>query len=321
MPIKPEPQAALRQGWNMTHSEATVSQNSTLRGIGWMALTGVMFVCVTGIVRYLGTDLPAVQSAFLRYLIGLVLITPALIAVLRNWPPGDVMGLYVARGLVHGGAVFLWFFAMARIPIAEVTAIGYTSPIFVTIGAAFFLGERLYVRRIAAVAAGFVGTLIILRPGFQEIGIGQLAQLAAAPFFAASFILAKKLTSRQDPAAIVAMLSLFCTLALLPGAIAQWRTPSWEELFWLTMTAVFATAGHYTLTQAFKAAPITVTQPVAFLQLVWAALLGMVAFGEALDPFVFLGGAVIVGAATYISHREAVAARREVTPPAVATKG
>ena len=305
----------------MTHSEATVSQNSTLRGIGWMALTGVMFVCVTGIVRYLGTDLPAVQSAFLRYLIGLVLITPALIAVLRNWPPGDVMGLYVVRGLVHGGAVFLWFFAMARIPIAEVTAIGYTSPIFVTIGAAFFLGERLYVRRIAAVAAGFVGTLIILRPGFQEIGIGQLAQLAAAPFFAASFILAKKLTSRQDPAAIVAMLSLFCTLALLPGAIAQWRTPSWEELFWLTMTAVFATAGHYTLTQAFKAAPITVTQPVAFLQLVWAALLGMVAFGEALDPFVFLGGAVIVGAATYISHREAVAARREVTPPAVATKG
>ncbi len=304
----------------MTQSEATASYNNTLRGIAWMVLTGLMFVCVTGIVRYLGTDLPAVQSAFLRYLIGLVLIMPALIGVLRNWPPGDVVGLYVVRGLVHGVAVFLWFFAMARIPIAEVTAIGYTSPIFVTIGAAFFLGERLYVRRIAAVAVGFLGTLIIIRPGFQEIGIGQLAQLAAAPFFATSFILAKKLTSRQNPAAIVAMLSLFCTLTLLPGAIAQWRTPTWEELFWLTMTAVFATAGHYTLTQAFKAAPITVTQPVSFLQLVWAALLGMVVFDEALDPFVFLGGGVIVAAASYISHREAVAARHAVTPPAEATK-
>jgi len=93
-----------------------------------------------------------------------------------------------------------------------------------------------------------------------------------------------------------------------------------EEVFWLAMTAVFATAGHYTLTRAFAAAPLTVTQPVSFLQLVWAALLGIVVFGEALDPMVIAGGGVIVGAATYISHREAVAARRAQTPPAVATK-
>lgn len=305
----------------MTDTTARAEQNNTLAGIGWMVLTGLMFVCVTCIVRYLGTDLPAVEAAFLRYLIGLVLVLPALYGVIKARPSGSIVSLYVVRGLVHGISVFLWFFAMARVPIAEVTAIGYTSPIFVTIGAAMFLGERLFVRRIAAVAIGFLGTLIILRPGFQEIGIGQLAQLAAAPFFATSFILAKKLTERQDPGAIVAMLSLMCTLALLPAAIAQWRTPTLEELFWLTTIAAFATTGHYTLTKAFGAAPITVTQPVGFLQLVWAALLGMVLFGEALDPFVFVGGAIIVGAATYISHREVVAARHQVTPPAVATKG
>jgi len=303
----------------MTAAEP-VAINRPLAGIVWMLVTGLLFVCVTGIVRYLGSDMPAIEAAFIRYAIGLVLVAPMLWRLVRRPPAAGAMKLYAARGLVHGVAVMLWFYAMARVPIAEVTAIGYTSPIFVTIGAAVFLGEKLHARRIAAVAIGFLGTLVILRPGFESISLGQLAQLAAAPLFAISFLLAKKLTDREDPTIIVAMLSLGCTLVLLPGAVIQWRAPSTEEVFWLALVAVFATAGHYTLTRAFRAAPITVTQPVGFLQLVWASLLGIVAFGEALDPFVFAGGGVVVAAATYISHREAAAARRLRTPPAVATK-
>ena len=206
------------------------------------------------------------------------------------------------------------------LPIAEVTALGYTAPIFVTLGAAYFFGETLHARRIMAVVIGFVGAMIILRPGFQEISSGQLAQLTAAPLFAASFLLAKGLTREFSAVLIVAMLSLFCTLTLLPGAILQWRDPTLEEVLWLGLVAVFATAGHYTLTRAFAAAPLTVTQPVGFLQLVWAAALGMLVFGETLDPFVFLGGGIVVAAVSYISHREAAAARRMRTPPAVATK-
>ncbi|MCG8560062.1 MAG: DMT family transporter [Hyphomicrobiales bacterium] len=298
----------------MPETDAPQGQQ-TVRGIAWMALTGVLFVCVTGIVRHLGSDMPAIEAAFLRYVFGLILISPVLLRLVRRGPGGELMTVYAIRGVVHGIAVMLWFYAMARIPIAEVTAIGYTAPIFVTAGAALFLGERVHVRRIAAVGAGFVGVLIILRPGLADIGLGQLAQLSAAPLFAASFLLAKRLTGRADPAEIVGMLSLFCTLTLLPGAIWQWRPPTVEEVSWLALTAVFATAGHYTMTQAFKAAPITVTQPVIYLQLVWAALLGLIVFGEALDPFVFLGGGIIVAAATYISHREARAARRRRTAP------
>ncbi len=292
----------------------------TLVGVGWMLVTGVLFVCVTGIVRHLGSDMPAIEAAFIRYAIGLALILPALRTVWQRPPDARRWSLFAARGFVHGIGVMLWFFAMARIPIAEVTAIGYTAPIFVTIGAAVFLGERLQWRRVGAVFAAFVGAVIILRPGFQDIGHGQLAQLFAAPLFAASFLLAKKFTEGEDPAVIVFMLSLFCTLTLLPGAIWQWRDPTWAEVGWLGLTAAFATAGHYTLTKAFEAAPITVTQPVQFLQLVWAALLGLVIFGEALDPWVILGGGVIVASATYISHREMVVARRARTPPATATK-
>jgi len=294
--------------------------NNVTVGILWMILTGILFVCVTGIVRHLGSDIPAIQAAFIRYVFGLLMVAPLMLKILRSPPSLPSLKIYGLRGLVHGLGVMLWFFAMARIPVAEVTAIGYVAPIFVTLGAVFFFGERLALRRILAIIIGFIGTLIILRPGFQEINIGQLAQLAAAPAFAASFLLTKQLTREADAATIVGMLSLVVTLVLLPGALAVWRTPTGEELLWLAATAAFATAGHYTLTKAIAAAPLTVTQPISYLQLVWATLLGIFMFNEPLDPFVLLGGAIIVGAATFISHRERMQAKAEITPPAVATK-
>lgn len=298
----------------------TAGSHNIRQGIAWMAATGILFAAVTGVIRHIGSDMPAPEAAFIRYAIGVVLVIPA---ITRNWqglPDTGTLKLYTFRGIIHGSAVTLWFYAMARIPISEVTAIGYLSPIFVTIGAALFLGEKLRMRRIGGIIAGFIGTLVILRPGFEAINLGQLAQLSAAPLFATSFIIAKKLTARESPAMIVGMLSVFCTLALLPGAILQWREPTIDEILWLTLTAVLATAGHYTLTRAFQAAPITVTQPVSFLQLVWATLLGVILFGEAIDPFVILGGAIVVIAASYISHREIVARQSEHTPPAIATK-
>lgn len=298
----------------------TRPDESIATGVAWMVATTVCFVLVTVVVRYVGTDLPAAQSAFLRYAFGIVLLAPMLGPLFRRSRPARTWRLYAVRGAVHAVAVTLWFFAMARIPIAEVTALGYVAPIFVTIGAAFYFGERLYLRRISAVLAGFLGALIILRPGFQEINWGQLAQLGAAPLFAISFLMAKKLTEDEDPAVIVAMLTVFCTIGLLPGALMEWVAPSLAETALLGLTAVFATAGHYTMTRAMRAAPLTVTQPVTFLQLVWATILGVVLFGEPVDPFVVLGGGVVVASATFIAHREAVAARRPTTPPAPALK-
>lgn len=299
---------------------AMARPDRTLAGIGWMLVTSVLFVGVTGIVRYLGSEMAATQASFIRYLVGLILILPWLLPLFRKPPTKRQMSLYTLRGVAHGIGVTLWFYAMARIPIAEVTAIGYISPIFVTLGAAIFLGERIQMRRILAVIVAFCGTLIILRPGFQELNLGQIAQLCAAPVFAASFLLAKRMTDDTDPAAIVGMLSLFCTIVLLPGALLTWRDPTLEEIGWLSLTALLATLGHFTMTQAFRCAPITVTQPVGFLQLVWATILGVAAFGEPVDPFVIIGGGIIVASATYISHREAMIARRANTPPAAATK-
>ena len=281
-----------------------MTRTSTLKGIAWMALTGLLFVAVTGIVRHLGTDMSPVQAAFIRYAMGVVIMAPIILRVRWTRIASGRVGMFLTRGLVHGAGVMLWFYAMAHIPIAEVTALGFTAPIFTTIGAALFLGEKVRARRIGAVLMGFAGALIILRPGIAVIDPGAIAQLVAAPLFAASFILAKKLTETDPTRVIVGGLTIIVTLVLLVPALLVWRTPTPVELGWLFATASFATAGHLTLTQAFRAAEITATQPVAFLQLVWATLLGYYAFGETPDMFTWIGAAVIAASATYIAHRE-----------------
>ncbi len=288
-----------------------MSQQSNIRGCLWMVAGGLLFVAVTVMVRLLGSDMPAVQAAFIRYLIGVMLVLPMLWRMRsRGFGLGrDRVGLYALRGLVHGAAVLLWFFAMARIPLAEVTAIGFSTPVFTALGAIVIFREQVRLRRMLAILAGFVGTLLILRPGFVTIEAGSLAQLIAAFLFAGSFLLAKRMTQSESSADILVMLSIFCTLTLLPGALYYWRTPTLLEVTWLAGVAVFATTGHYAITRAIAAAPLTVTQPLSFLQLIWAILIGYWLFDEVPDSWVISGGLVIVAAVSYLAHREAQVAR------------
>ncbi len=301
-------------------SKITPELGRPVVGVLWMLASGLSFVGVTGIVRYLGTDLPTAQSAFLRFAFGVMFLLPTIAPMLRGgFQPGSLQ-LFGLRGLVHTAAVLCWFYAMARIPVAEVTAIGYLNPVLVTVGAALFFGEVLAMRRIAAILVAICGALIVLRPGVREVTDGHLAQLGAAFFFAGSYLIAKRLSGREGAAAIVAMMSLCVTIGLLPFAIWVWVPVSWAQLGWLALVALFATSGHYCMTRAFGEAPMAVTQPVTFLQLIWATLLGTLVFHEPVDVFVLLGGAVIIGAISYITWREWTVKRRVVTPVAGATK-
>lgn len=290
-----------------------------LMGIFWMLVTGILFIAVTALVKYMGPRLPAAESAFLRYGLGLVFLLPSLGALRaagltkRDWK------LFGARGLCHAMGVTLWFFAMTRIPIAEVTAMNYLAPVYVTLGAAIFLGERLALRRIVAVILALVGAAVILRPGFRELSIGHLGMMLAAVVFAGSYLLAKVLADAHKPGVVVAMLSICVTIGLAPLAIPVWITPTVEELVILFIVAIFATTGHYTMTLAFAAAPVMVTQPVTFLQLVWATALGALAFSEPVDIWVIIGGFVILSSVTFITWREATL-KRPITPNANATK-
>jgi drug/metabolite transporter (DMT)-like permease len=294
--------------------------NRPVAGIVWMIVTGVLFVGVTAVVKHVGDDLPAAQSAFMRYALGLVFLVPMIRPMLDARLSRRQLGLFGARGLVHTFGVMLWFYAMTRISIAEVTAMNYLNPVYVTLGAWLFLGERLAARRLLAVAAALLGALVILRPGFREIESGHVAMLGTAMFFGVSYLLAKLLSGEVSPVVIVGMLSVTVTVGLAPFAAAVWVTPTLAQVGWMFLVACLATAGHYTMTLAFAAAPVTVTQPVTFLQLLWSVLLGAAFFAEPVDGWVVLGGLVILSSVTFITWREAVVKRRVLTPNVNAAK-
>lgn len=291
-----------------------------LVAISWMLVTGLLFVGVTAAVKHIGDRIPAPEAAFLRYFLGLVFLLPMIKPMMRAGLDKSSLKLFGVRGFVHTLGVMLWFYAMTQIPIAEVVSMGYLTPVNVTIGAAIFLGERLALRRLVAVLIALAGALIILRPGVREIDSGHLAMLANGLFFASSYLIAKIMADRVPAAVVVGWLSIFVTLFLAPFAIAVWVWPTWEELGWLMVVAALATAGHYTMTLALGAAPIAVTQPVTFLQLVWATMLGAIVFAEPVDGWVIFGGTVIICSVSFIAWREAVLRRRSVTPPVVAAK-
>ncbi|WP_305971533.1 MULTISPECIES: DMT family transporter [unclassified Mameliella] len=289
------------------------------RGVFWMVVTGLCFVAVTALVKSLGQRIPAQESAFLRYVLGLVFLLPMARQLMQVRLTPRLWRLFSLRALFHTGGVVLWFYAMTRIPIAEVTAMNYLNPVYVTVLAVFFLGERLALRRVLAIVAALLGAVMILRPGFRELDPGHFAMLATALFFAGSYLLAKILSGEVSAAVVVGLLSVGVTIGLAPLAIAVWVWPTWWELLILLGVALFATAGHYTMTLAFAAAPVTVTQPVTFLQLVWAVVLGAVLFAEPVDPWVIAGGSLILAAVVFITWREAVLKRR-ITPLVSETK-
>ena len=191
----------------------------------------------------------------------------------------------------------------------------------VTVSAALFMGERLAARRMMAVGVALMGALIVLRPGLRELDPGHLSQILASAAFGASYLVAKRITDHVSPAVVVAMLSLTVSIGLAPLAWMVWVPPTWGQVAWLGLVAVFGTAGHYSMTRAFAVAPMTVTQPVTFLQLIWASLVGVFIFHEPLDGWVILGGGLMIGAICYITWREArLRARASATIVATAAE-
>ena len=283
----------------------TVQPDKPIAGALWMGLSGFCFIGVYVGVKYVGTRLPAAESAFLRYALGLVFLLPVVRSLWREGLPPQVIKLGIGRAVLHTFAVTLWFYAMARIPIAEVSSMGYLTPIFVTLGAVLIMGERLALRRGLAIGIAIIGVLVILRPGFREVSMGHLAMLGTTLCFGISYLLAKRLTDLASADMVIALLSIGVTIGLIPLTIPVWITPTSSEVGTLFAVAIFAVAGHYFMTFAFRSAPLTVTQPVTFLQLIWALAVGYLFFGENIDAFVVLGGAIIIGAVLYITLREA----------------
>ena len=281
-----------------------VNLNVTVVGLSWVVLAGVNFVGFVVLIKYVGSELPPVQAAFIRYLFGFVVLLPLFIRNGTHIFDTKHIHLHGLRGFIQALAVMLWFYAVTKLPIAEVTALGFVSPIFVVFGAVFFLRERMNKARIAAVVLGLVGVFVILRPGFSVINSGSVAMLLAAPLFAASKVLTKYLVKHDSGATIVIYLSVFAALTMAIPAISVWTQPSGLNLLLLAGTALFATMAHLCMARGLALIDVTVSQPVDFLQLVWSTLIGIMLFSETPVVWIWIGGGIVVVSASYIARFE-----------------
>jgi drug/metabolite transporter (DMT)-like permease len=245
--------------------------------------------------------------AFLRYLFGAMFLLPIVfrLGLYRSLHTNRI-GLHVSRGALHTIGIVLWFVALPLTTLAEITALGFTGPIFVTIGAALFLGEDVRLRRWLAVIVGFIGAMIIIRPGFSALHIGVICILVSTPIFSASNLISKALARTDSANTIVIWQNIVIVAFGLPFAIWFWQTPSWTDLAWFVAAGACGTLGHICQQRGYQLADITLLQPIGFLSLIWNTLLGYFLFFQSPDVWTFVGAAVIFGSAMYISHREAV---------------
>ncbi|MDB5415387.1 MAG: putative transporter, partial [Rubritepida sp.] len=192
------------------------------------------------------------------------------------------------------------------IPFAELVAIGFTSPIFVMVGAVIFLKEPMFWQRWASALLGFAGVLVIVGPrlGGAE-AYGSLLMLASSPLFAASFLITKALARRDSPTVIVAWQSLTVTLFTLPVALIVWEWPTAWQWAVALLCGGLGSLGHWFLTNAFRLADISTAQPVRFLDMIWAAGLGYLFLSEIPTTATLLGAAVIFVSTTWITRVEA----------------
>lgn len=277
-----------------------------VRGLLWSGASGAIFCVLNALMRVLAQQLPAMQTQFLRYLFGLAVLLPLLLRWgVSAYRPHSPWGQF-ARGAVHTLGLVLWFLALPHIPLADTTAIGFTGPLFIMIGAAWFLREPMHWERWLATGIGFAGVLIVLGPKLQIGASGghHLLMLASAPVFAASFLITKALTRTESTAVIVFWQALTVTLFSLPLAIWAWQTPSPMQWLGFVVCGVLGSAGHYCLTRSFRAADISSTQSVKFLDLIWSAALGWLMFAEVPAQTTLLGGLVISAATLWVARRE-----------------
>jgi len=288
----------------MNGDQATVTHAAAVRAaLGWMVVSSLLFAIVMASVRLFLSDLPPVQTAFLRYMVGICLVLPFVFASMPQLWRSPVRGALATRGILHAIAVCLWFFSITRVPLADVNAILNLGPVWATIGAAVFFGEKLRLRRVSAILISFVGAMIIIKPGFAEVGTGTIAVMCTAACFAFSDLIAKRLKAHHDDRFIILSLSVTIATATLPFALVVWQPISITNLIGILVIGTAATLGHVTLMRSF-AGPMWAAQAGKYIQLLFVILFGMALFDEIPSASTLLGALVVLLGVSYIAMRE-----------------
>jgi drug/metabolite transporter (DMT)-like permease len=269
-----------------------------------MVLAAACYVATGALVRHLAGRVPLFELAFLRALITLILFLPYAIHAGRAGLATRRLPLHGLRAVFTYGGIVFWFFGVSAIPLSDYYALYFTMPLFTIAGAALALREPVPAASWIAVAVGFAGAIVILRPGLIEIDFGALCALASALAYAASNVATRVLSRRDASAVIVLYSSLIVVLIGLGPALWVWRTPSWSEAPFILALGVVSTVAQYCYTEAIASADARVVQPFDFCRLPFAAVLGYFLFAETSGIWTWVGAVVIFAAGYAVLQRE-----------------
>ncbi len=281
------------------------------RGILLMLAATLLAACMNAVARHVSEGVHPYMIVFFRSLFGLVFLSPFIlrsgIVVFRT----RRFGGHLTRGAFNVVNMMCFFTAVGITPLAELVALGFTAPVFATVLSVLVLHEIVGKHRWAAVIVGFVGAMVIVRPGFGTLSEGHLYTLGAAVTWAGVMLMVKSLSRTESSLTIVAYMAVLMTPVSLIPALFVWQWPSYTELGWLAMMGAIGTAVHFILAQAVRQADLSVVMPFDFAKLVWISLIGYMLFAEVPAWTTWAGGALIFASGAYIARRETLVRRRE----------
>lgn len=285
--------------------------DSPLAGIVYYCLAPMLFVCMGALVKYLSQFYPGGQIVWSRYFAHFLLILIIFAPRIPRLLVSRRKGLQVLRGVLMLTSTLCSFFALRFMPLADLSAVAFLAPLIVTGLSVVMLGEKVGPRRWTAVAIGFAGMLLILRPGAETVQWATLLPIGMAVLAALYAIVTRMVRSDADPVNALFYTALVGALLATPLLLIEWRTP--DPIGWamLLSLGVFGGLGHYFVILAFRRASASMLAPFAYTELIWATLMGLLIFGDFPDAWTFAGAGIITASGLYVLHRERVVRARE----------
>jgi len=282
----------------------TLHRKNVLLGCATMLASTVLFSVMHATVRHLSAEIHPFEIAFFRNAIALIFFIPLIVKTGGTLLHTNHFNWHLLRASINVVAMLVFFYALSITPLAVVQALSFTAPLFTTVLAIFLLGERVRLRRWAAIAIGFTGVLIIIRPGIQPVELGMLLVLCSAAIWALTMVIIKRLSNTDSPLTITAYVTIFLTIMSFFPALFVWKTPEGSQWGWLVFAAITGTLGQFCIAKAFAFAEATIVLPFDFAKIIWGSALGYVLFGEYVSIYTWIGAVVIFSGASYVAYRE-----------------
>lgn len=265
-------------------------------------------------IRFVSDGMHPFEIAFFRCVFALIAVAPFFIR--EGWAPLKTkhFPMLLLRGVINVYCMLAFFYALSIVPLAEITALSFSAPIFVVVLAVFIFKEKVGMRRWAAIFIGFIGTIVILRPGFQEFSLGQFLVLSSAIAWAACMIIIKQVGKTESSVTIATYMSLVMAPLSFIAALTVWIWPTPEQWVWLIFIGIVGGAAQLMMTESLRCAPTHVVSPIDFTRLIFISTLGYIIFDQVPDNFVWAGGTLIIGATVFITYREHVLGKTNKTP-------